>query len=48
MVSYDVTAAYLYVYGQVPAHVKLLMRPPTGYRVELPPKEGFVVALRLV
>ena len=46
MVSYDVTAAYLY--GQVPAHVKLFMRPPTGYRVELPPKDGFVVALRLV
>jgi hypothetical protein len=44
--SYDVTAAYLY--GKVPDHVKLFMRLPLGYVAKLPPKDGFVVALRLV
>jgi hypothetical protein len=46
MHSYDVTAAYLY--GKVPAGVRVFMRPPPGYVVQLPPKDGFKVALKLV
>jgi hypothetical protein len=45
MFSYDVTSAYLY--GKVPAGVNIFMRVPLGYKAKLPPKAGFVVALRL-
>ena len=45
MYSYDVTAAYLY--GKVPAAVRIFMRLPPGYLAKLPAKAGFVIALRL-
>ncbi len=46
MFSYNVTAAYLY--GKVPTGLKVFMRLPQGYvSTPPPPKDGFLVALRL-